>query len=365
MILSSSKYRFARGALLALSLLFACKEDEQQTDQLTGIGLQLSNQLLQSPAYMMYDTDFLKSVHYAEVCAAYGAFGFARVTEDDSLLDRIIERYLPLETDSTAWQDHHVDGNVYGILPFQFFQVTGDSTFLRHGLFLADSQWKSLGVDGLTDQARYWVDDVFMVSALQIEAFRSTGDSVYLDRAALFTRSYIDSLQIPETGLFHHGPNAPVYWGRGNGWMAAGMAMTLSKLPEDHKLYRPIRDGYRKMMEALIRYQAPSGMWRQVLDLPDAWSESSCTAMFAYAMSVGVGRGILSAEKYQPVIEMALSALTDRVNSKNELTGVCAGTGQSRDVNYYLERPQIDGDFHGQAPLLWLITSELTVRSRY
>ena len=30
-------------------------------------------------------------------------------------------------------------------------------------------------------------------------------------------------LQQPN-GLFHHAPDVPFYWGRGNGWVAVGMA---------------------------------------------------------------------------------------------------------------------------------------------
>ena len=37
---------------------------------------------------------------------------------------------------------------------------------------------------GLTYQTRFWVDDMFMITGLQVQAFRATGDKVYLDRAA-------------------------------------------------------------------------------------------------------------------------------------------------------------------------------------
>ena len=32
----------------------------------------------------------------------------------------------------------------------------------------------------------------------------------------------------------------------------------------------------------------------------------------------------------------------------------CIGTGQSADAAYYLARPAVTGDLHGQAALLWL-----------
>lgn len=32
---------------------------------------------------------------------------------------------------------------------------------------------------------------------------------------------------------------------------------------------------------------------------------------------------------------------------------VCIGTGKKNSRQYYLDRPRIAGDFHGQAPILW------------
>ena len=72
---------------------------------------------------------------------------------------------------------------------------------------------------------------------LQTQAYRVTGDRKYIDRAAREMVMYLDELQCPN-GLFYHAPDVPFYWGRGNGWMAAGMAELLSSLPEDSE-YRP------------------------------------------------------------------------------------------------------------------------------
>ncbi len=45
--------------------------------------------------------------------------------------------------------------------------------------------------------------------------------------------SYLDKLQQPN-GLFYHAPDVPFFWGRGDGWVAAGMAEMLRDLPQDH-----------------------------------------------------------------------------------------------------------------------------------
>ncbi|NLG83731.1 MAG: hypothetical protein GX493_03770 [Firmicutes bacterium] len=47
-------------------------------------------------------------------------------------------------------------------------------------------------------------------------------------------------------------------------------------------------------------------------------------------------------------------ALLAHLDPEGNLDDVCAGTGQGNDKAYYLARPRIKGDLHGQAPLLWL-----------
>ena len=326
--------------------------------ELNQAALKLSNHLLGSPKYMKYETSFLNSIHYAEVCAAYGVSKFAQQTNNKALMNQLIERYKSLQNDSIAWRTNHVDGNVYGILPFQFYQYTKDKAYLDHGLFMANSQWEEPLQNGMTNQTRYWIDDVFIVSSLQIGAYQATKNQMYLDNAALFTSKYIDSLQ-QKDGLFFHGPKAPIYWGRGNGWMAAGMAMTLSELSTNHKYYPSILKGYIKMMNTLVDYQNSNGMWTQVIDVPSSWDESSCTAMFDYAISTGINKGILKDKKYKESVLKAWNTLKLKINEKGELSDICVGTGQSTDLNYYLNRPKISGDFHGQAPFLWLIVSML------
>jgi unsaturated rhamnogalacturonyl hydrolase len=84
----------------------------------------------------------------------------------------------------------------------------------------------------LSAQTRFWIDDMYMLIILQLQAYRATNDAKYLDRAALEMTTYLDKLQQPN-GLFYHAPDVPFYWGRGDGWVAAGMAEMLRSLPEN------------------------------------------------------------------------------------------------------------------------------------
>lgn len=131
---------------------------------------------------------------------------------------------------------------------------------------------------------------MFMITALQVQAYRATGDAVYLDRAARVLATYLERLQQPG-GLFFHTSDSRFYWGRGNGWVVAGLTELLSELPVGHPRRAAIFAGYRRMMASLLAQQGADGMWRQLIDKPEAWPERSSTAMFAFAMATGVRRG--------------------------------------------------------------------------
>ena len=111
--------------------------------------------------------------------------------------------------------------------------------------------------------------------------------------------------------------------------------------------------GYLAMMESLKKYQAPTGMWNQLIDQPDCWAETSGSAMFTYAFIIGVKQGWLDTNEYAPAARKAWLALIAYIDECNNVTEVCIGTGKKNDKQYYYDRPRMASDFHGQAPYLW------------
>ena len=152
-----------------------------------------------------------QSVLYPEVCAGYGALEVAQLTGDTNLQARLVQNFAFVLTPAGATHistNSHVDFRVFGVVPLEIYLLTKDERFLALGKSLADAQWENVTADGITAEARYWIDDMFMITALQVETFRATGDAKYLDRAALTMSAYLDKLQQPN-GLFYHGTNAP------------------------------------------------------------------------------------------------------------------------------------------------------------
>jgi rhamnogalacturonyl hydrolase YesR len=302
-----------------------------------------------------------KGLIYPEATAWYGALTVASLTGDKDLNERLVKKFEPFLSEpgsSRITRTAHVDFRVIGIVPLEIFIQTKDTRCKDLGLGLADAQWATTTPDGITTEARYWIDDMYMIPMLQVQAFRATRDSKYLDRAALAMCAYLDKLQ-EANGLFFHGTDSRFYWGRGNGWMAAGSAELLRALPDDHPRHARILAGYRKMMAGLLANQDDTGMWRQLIDKPASWPETSGTAMFAFAMVTGVKNGWLDENTYGPAARKAWLALVGYLDENANLREVCIGTNKGFDEQYYIDRPRIVGDLHGQSPILWTASALL------
>ncbi len=323
------------------------------------IGLLLSERFVPSKHFLHMN----QWIHYPEVCAHLGALRFAEATTNKTLIKQLQDRFETLfssEKDKLP-PKNHVDMNMFGCLPLEFYKLTNDRRYYDLGLPYADSQWevpqeasdeeKEWVEKGFSWQTRLWIDDMYMITIVQSQAYNVTGNQEYIDRTARQMTLYLDELQMPN-GLFYHAPDVPFYWGRGNGWMAVGMAELLNVLPQDNPDRPRIMKGYLTMMKSLKDFQGEKGMWNQLVDDPECWPETSCSAMFAYAMIVGVKKGWLD-ESYIPIARNAWMALVTYINKDGDMTEICVGTNKKNDRQYYYDRPRMIGDFHGQAPMLW------------
>ena len=338
------------------------------------IGKRVAERFVSSPYQNYGRTNPPSYIAYPEVCTWYGALTFAQLSGDQDLTTRLIKRFEPLLTPAESKLVPHpvnVDLSVFGIVPLEIYIETRDPRCLELGKSIADNQWakpkngddlkletRAWIARGLSPQTRFWIDDMFMIIALQTQAFRATGDTNYLDHAAREMVAYLDELQ-QTNGLFFHAPDAPFFWGRGDGWMAVGMSELLRSLPENHPQRARIMEGYRKLMASLLKNQDAEGMWHQLIDHPEAWPETSCTGMFTFAMITGVKNGWLDEKNYGPSARKGWLGLIKYLNADGDVRNVCEGTNKRNDLNYYLNRNRNVGDMHGQAPILWCASAWL------
>ncbi len=311
-----------------------------------------------------------KWISYPETFYWNGSLKYAAITKDKKLAKLLQDKFNLLLTTEKAFLPikNHVDLNMFGSLPLELYRITKEKRYLELGLPYADTQWqvpenakpqeKAWADKGYTWQTRLWIDDMYMITIVQTQAYRVTKDRKYIDRAAKEMVMYLDSLQCPN-GLFYHAPDVPYYWARGNGWMAAGMSELLKDLPKDSKDRPRILEGYRTMMKSLKEHQNSNGLWNQLIDEPSYWTETSGSAMFTYAFIMGVKNGWLDAKEYAPAARKAWLALVTYIDEKGAVKEVCVGTNKKNDKQYYYDRPRNVGDYHGQAPYLWCVDALL------
>jgi unsaturated rhamnogalacturonyl hydrolase len=227
--------------------------------------------------------------------------------------------------------------------------------YVSHGQFRLD--------DGTLARNRpfknsLWGDDMYMSVPFLAQMGALTGERRYYDDAVKQIVQMSQRLFIPSAGFFTHAWNAGnpddhphYYWGRANGWCMMAMVELLDVLPADHPGREQILHILRSAAQGIATAQSGTGLWHQMLDRPDSYLETSCSAMFTYALARAVNRGWLDASAYGPVAQAGWNGVTSKINSNGCISGICIGTSYADDYVYYYARPATD-DIHGYGPVL-------------
>ena len=202
-----------------------------------------------------------------------------------------------------------------------------------------------------------WADDLYMSVPYLARMGKLTGDNKYFDFAIKQVESFNNYIYNPSSGLYFHAfyndenMNGVAQWGRCNGWVALAQVELLNNLPANH----PKRGALVKMLLRQIvgfsRYQDASGMWHQVLDKPDSYSESSVTAMFVYTVAKAVNEGWIS-PRFISIAQNGWGALARKVTPDGQVPDICVGTSIEEDIRYYYNRPKELNDTHGLGAFL-------------
>src|SRR5579863_9755832 len=91
----------------------------------------------------------------------------------------------------------------------------------------------------------------------------------------------------------------------------------------------------KNQIEGLKKVQAADGAWRQILDKPELWEETSCTAMFAYGIARAVNRGWIPPAN-MAVARKAFAAVARHVNADGAVSGTCQGTSIGTTLDFYI-----------------------------
>lgn len=203
-----------------------------------------------------------------------------------------------------------------------------------------------------------WLDDMYMSLPALVEYSRYKGDSRYADEAAQQILLFKDNMYVAEKGLFRHGwvqdmdPHPAYFWGRANGWAFLTLSDVLDVLPSTHKDRPAILQLFQEQAAALAALQSGSGFWHQLLNKPDSYLESSCTAIFTYCFAHGICEGWLNPKAYGPVALLGWQAVATKISPEGRVEGTCVGTGMGFDPAFYYHRPVSAAAAHGYGPAL-------------
>lgn len=208
-------------------------------------------------------------------------------------------------------------------------------------------------------QLSIWADDIYMGVPFLANMGVLTGDNKYFDDAVKQILQMAERLYIPEKELFDHGWSVTsgdydprFYWGRANGWTLMAMAELLSVLPEDYKGRDEVLHLYRSMIRSLAGLQSGTGFWHNMLDKTDTYLETSCTAMFTFAIAKGINEGWIN-HVYGPVALTGWNAIQTRVLENGAVDGTCEATTFAHDNTYYYNRGASTNATHGYGPVLY------------
>ena len=215
--------------------------------------------------------------------------------------------------------------------------------------FIANEQYRY--TDGMFARLRpvkntVWLDDMFM----GIPALAWHGN---VEEATRQFQLFHEKMWVSEKNLYRHGwvpgeYHPAFFWGRANGW-ALLTACELLDVQESPL----IMNWFKEHLAGLMPLQHHDGAWHQLLDRPDTYLETSCTAIYCYCIAHAINKGWIDAETYGAQAILAWNYVNAHVNAQGQVEGTCVGTGLAFDPAFYAYRPVNNFAAHGYGPTLW------------
>jgi rhamnogalacturonyl hydrolase YesR len=305
----------------------------------------------------------LKTVQYIPAVAVIGRIRLSELTGDQSHrkdAEKLLETYVSGK--QKAISDKPSGSDFAGHLVFgEMAQRTTDDTTKAKLIALAKVAADfAFDADGKPREAMpahvEMSDAVFMGCPILAQVGRLTGDVKYHDMAVRHL-AFMRKLCARPDGLYRNSPLNDAAWGRGNGFPALGLALTLTDMPVDHPGRADVLRAFQEHLAALKTHQDPTGMWHQVIDVEGSYRELTATCMISFAMLRGMKHGWLDRATYEPCVRKSWPAILARIGSDGSLIDVCEGTGKQTSLRAYLDRKAILGfDDRGGAMSLLVAT---------
>lgn len=158
-----------------------------------------------------------------------------------------------------------------------------------------------------------WCDALFMAPTVWAKVASVTKDRKYLDFMYQEYKFTTDYLYDKDEDLYYRDSNyftrkeangKKVFWGRGNGWVYAGLPIIIRELPKKYENRTYFIDIYKRMSAKLLSLQDPGGYWHASLLDPASYPnpEMSATCFYVFGLAWGINNGYLDKETYLPAV---------------------------------------------------------------
>jgi unsaturated rhamnogalacturonyl hydrolase len=279
------------------------------------------------------ETGWIRGVFYTSVMAAY------RVTEQERYLDSAC-----IWGEGNRWQlgerKKHADDQVVAQTYADLYQL------YQHSYMIEPTQqtFKNMietpepgPIVGWSKNKNWsWCDALYMAPPAMAKISVMTHNPSYLYLMnSMWWETYLH-LYSKEDSLFYRDDRfvikpdgsgrrtesgKKVFWGRGNGWVFAGLAKLLTWLPEGYTTRPAFEKVYLEMASKIASLQQEDGLWRSSLYDPNQYPspETSSSGFFCYALAWGINEGLLDKEKYLPIVKKAWKGLSNAMHESGKL----------------------------------------------
>jgi len=306
---------------------------------------------LANPKHNLWD--WTNGAFYAGISAAY------KTTNNKKLLDAMIKM-----GEANQWKPgprlQHADDIAICQTYIDAFRIKKNPSMIQPFIdnmnqFLVTPH-VTKGIEQIT---WWWCDALFMAPPAMVKLSMTTGDKKYMIKSDELFHECYDLLYDKEEHLFardlgyvikdkatdrHEANGKKIFWSRGNGWVMGGLVLILNELPKDYK-ERPFYETlYKEMAEKIVSIQQEDGLWRTSLLDPASYpgGEASGSGFYTYALAWGINNGLLSKDKYLPVVKKAWIGMNSLIQPDGYI-GWCQPIGADPKKNFTAESWEVYG----------------------
>ncbi len=272
-----------------------------------------------------------------------GMVEWAKIAKDSTYFN-----YLKQKGDEIAWaqlidpnpyRKYHGDDYATGQMFVEMYRIFEDKKMLTpleryFNYMLQNPSTRSLEFETIDNQwptERWsWCDALFMSPTVFAKMANVLDRKEYLEFMDKEYHATYEYLYNKEENLFYRDSRyfdqkeangKPIFWGRGNGWVLAGLPTIIEEVPADWKGKKFYEDLFVEMAKKIASIQGKDGYWRASLLDPESYPnpESSCTGFYTYAIAWGINNGYLKKKKYMPIVEKGWKALASAIYPDGKL----------------------------------------------